>query len=155
MDFYVFDNDYTYQKIFPAAHRNPLTKIPIEQVAITTKGAFWFETNMNRENHNVNINSPYVHIHKGIRSINQMQFDKDPTFIYMKDVIYNPNLHRIEIYKPGRIWPWSKPIWVKNTKGKYYGTEDPLKKIKTLGNWFYDYSNDRIIITLNYYQSTR
>lgn len=151
MDFYVFDNIYTYDKLFSSARSADLGHLEIKQIVITEKGAFWFETDMNREDHNVNVNRPYLHLHKGIHSLSQMQFKKEPYFIHMKDIIYNPIKKEIQIYKPGGIWPWSKPIFVKHVVGKYYGMEIPVKPIKTRGKWIFDHGEQRISVILDYF----
>lgn len=151
MDFFVYDNVYTFNKAFPAQKHEPLSRLKIKQIAITVQGAFWFETDMNREDHNVNVNQRYLHLHKGIQSMSKMQFDKEPRFIHMQDIIYNPKNKCIEIYSPGKIWPWSKPIFTKNVAGRYYGASIPNKKMKILGDWFFDYHNNRIFAIMNYY----
>lgn len=154
MDFYVYDNIYTFNKMYPAQKNNPLSHLKIKQVAITEQKAFWFETDMEREVRNINVNKPYLHIHQGMETFSKMQFDKGPYFIDMKSIIYNPKSKKIEIKKPGS-WFWNKPFYIKNVKGHYYGASIPLKKIKTLGDWIYDFHNDRIFIILNYYPGYR
>lgn len=157
VEFFVYDNIHTYEKMHPAIIHYPETNLKVKQIAITDWGAFWFETDFNREDHNVNINKPYLHLHKGIKSMSEMQFDKDPYMISMKDVIYNPKTRCIEIYKPGS-WSWNpfrKPIFVKRAKNNYYGSELPLRKTKALGEWFYDNSNQFLHIILNYYPGYR
>lgn len=148
MEFIVYDNIYTYHKRMPATKHNPDTHLKVKQIAITENGAFWFETDFKRESTNVEINKPYVHIHQGIQSISKMQFDKDPSFIEMQKITYNPKNRLIEIKKPGG-WPWSKPIFIK--EATYYGVKIPPNKKKVLGDWLYDYPNNRMSIILNYY----
>lgn len=150
MDFYVYDNIYTYNKKFPTNKQYPEANLKVKQIMITEKGAFWFETDFKKEAHNVNVNAPYLHLHKGLQSVSKMQFNKEPYFIDTQKIIYNPKENRIEIKAPGS-WFWNKPIFIKNTKGNYYGVDKPKNKIKTLGDWIYDYHNTRMHIILNYY----
>ncbi|NIT99606.1 MAG: hypothetical protein GWN01_01270 [Nitrosopumilaceae archaeon] len=151
MDFFVYDNFWTFNKMNKAATED--SQLLIKRIAITNQRAFWFETGMKMEDHNVNINRPYVHLHKGIQSYNRVQFKKDPWFIdTLKDVVYDPKDKKIKIYAPGSFpWPWRKPIFQKNVFGKYYGVDKPDKKIKPLGNWYFNYHNQSIHVILNYF----
>lgn len=149
MDFDVYDNIYTYEKMHPTIKHYPESNLKIKQVAITVQGAFWFETDFDKEEHNININRQYLHLHKGVQSLSKMQFKKEPYYIDMQKIIYNPKNRCIEIYDPKAFWPWKKPVFTK--KAKYYGVDMPVKKIKTLGNWFFDYNNQKISAILNYY----
>lgn len=157
MQFVIYDNESTYDKMHPSRHMYPETDLSIKQIAITPWNSFWFETDFEKEDHNVNINAPYVHLHKGIKSLNSMQFDNDPYYIDLKSAIYDPKKRQLLIYKPNTImWnPWKKPLFVKNVRHNYYGSELPLKPTKTLGKWKFDYSQNSIHIILDYYGGYR
>ncbi|WP_428323681.1 hypothetical protein [Nitrosopumilus sp.] len=156
MDFHVYDNIYKYKRMYPTTHHYPENHYPIKRIAITEENSFWFETDMKMEDHNVNVNKRYLHLHQGIKSIAKMQFDKEPRFIdTQSDVIYDPKDNCIKIFKPGRIWPWSKPIFIKGIKGRSYFTSKPLKKMKAKGEWIFDHPNQTVHIMLDYYPGNR
>lgn len=153
MDFYVYDNITTYNKMHPSRHHYPETDLRIKQVIITHWNSFWIQTEYEREDHNVNINAPYVHLHKGTVNTTKMKFDITPYYIPMQDAIYDPKKKQILIYKPNSFsWnPWRKPLKIKNVKNKYYGSKLPNKKQKASKIWKYDNSTNTIHIILNYY----
>lgn len=151
MDFYVFDTMDMYKRKNPEIKFDELTNLKIHDIAITDQGAFWFTTNMEREVYNTNLNRPYVHFHKKMEGFTKLQYRKEPTIIDPQKVYYNPKTKKLEIKKPGSIWPWSKPFWSKNVKGRYYGNALPTKNTKVLGEWLFDYRTTSISVILNYY----
>jgi hypothetical protein len=152
MDFYVYDNMDMYMKKNPKSFTDdPLVNLEIKRVAITVQGAFWFETDMDNIEFNTNINRPYVHLHKKMHKFSKMQFEKEPSFIDLKNVVYNPKKKTIEIKKPGAMFWNKKLIFMKNVKGRYYGNKIPDNNMKCLGSWFHDHRTQSIHIILNFY----
>lgn len=157
MDFLVYDNIHTYNKMHPSKHHYPETDILIKQVIITSWNSFWIETDFEPKNPpTVNINKPYVHIHKKIKNT-KMNFDIEPHYIDMESVVYDPKKRRILIYKPNSIsWnPWRKPLKIKGVRNNYYGSKLPLKSQKASSTWKYNVSTNQVHIILNYYGGTQ
>jgi len=143
MDFYVYDNVYTYNKREPF-NGVPTSRLKVNSIDIQSNHSFWFHTDMNLVTNNVNIQKRYVHIHEGIGSTNQMEFKKDPLHVSRSNMIYNPKEKRIEI---GGGW-FKKPIFAK--KCIYYGSELPHKKMNIVGEWYYNFGVDSMIFIIDY-----
>jgi hypothetical protein len=145
MDFYVYDNVYTYNKRHPfSGSRND--RLEISEIDIPENHAFWFYTQMNVVEDNVNVNKRYVHIHPGVGTTNKTRFNKEPFHVTRKDIFYNKEEKRIEIKKS--LLPWSKPIFAK--KCLYYGSDLPHKKMTLMGEWYYDFSTNSIHMIIDY-----
>lgn len=145
MDFYVYDNIYTFNKRHPyQGIRN--TRLNINQIEIPENHSFWFYTDMNLIVDNVNLQKRYVHIHNGIGTTNTTRFKKTPKNVKRGDIFYNPKEKRVEIKTS--ILPWKKPIYAK--KCVYYGAEIPKKNITIIGEWFYDHSDKSIHLIIDY-----
>ena len=153
MDFILYDNVFTYNKMHSARELFPETDIPIYQMIITPRGALWIYTKYDKTEENVNINVPYLHVHAGINAVaGETEFEDKVWYIEpRKDVIYDPKKKQVIFYKPGSFpWPWRKPLKIKGVAGRYYGR--PItKKHKVSSNWRYDLSQKTIHIILNYY----
>jgi len=156
MDFLVYDNIHTYEKMHPSRKQYPETDLEIKQVVITPWNSFWIQTDFDREEHNVNINQPYVHLHKGIKNTNLMKFDVEPYYIEFQSIEYDPKKRQVVIWKPNssRWNPWRKPLKIKNVKHKYYGSVLPKKNQKAV-ELRYDISSKQVHIILNYYGGYR
>ena len=77
MDFYVYDNVYTFNK------RNPFSgsinnRLEIKSIDIPENSSFWFYTDMQYMQDNVNLQKRYVHIHPGVGTTNTTRFQKEP-----------------------------------------------------------------------------
>ena len=143
MDFYVYDNIYTYNKREPF-NGVPTSRLKVNSIDIPENHSFWFHTDMNLMRNNVNIQKRYVHIHKGIGSTNEMKFNKEPYHVSRSNMIYNPKEKRIEI---GGGW-MKKPMFAK--KCIYYGSELPHKKMNIVGEWYYNFGMDSMIFIIDY-----
>jgi len=143
MDFYVYDNVYTYNKREPF-NGVPTSRLKVNSIDIQSNHSFWFHTDMNLVTNNVNIQKRYVHIHEGIGSTNQMEFKKNPLHVSRSNMIYNPKEKRIEI---GGGW-FKKPIFAK--KCIYYGSELPHKKMNIVGEWYYNFGMDSMVFIIDY-----
>lgn len=152
MDFFVYDNIHTYERMHPSRQLNPETDLKITDVAITPWNSFWIKTDFDREEHNVNINQPYVHLHKGVKNTNAMKFDIDPHFIPMNSIEYDSKRRQVVIWKPSssRFNPWRKPLKIKNVRHNYYGQTLPKKNQKAV-EMRYDMTVKQVHIILNYY----
>lgn len=146
MDFIVYDNIITFNRHIPF-NGNSNTRLEVTSAYLTERGSFWFDTDFDKEESNVNIHRAYVHIHPGIISMNQSQFDKPPFPITKENMKYNPKTKHLEIRKS--ILPFTKPLWKKRVK--YYGSKLPNGKMSVLGTWFFNYYNDAIYFILNYF----
>jgi len=147
MDFACYDNIYTFNKRVPF-NGNLITRIPVIQVEIPETGAFWFETNFQREETNVNMQKPYVHFHPGMVHMKQMQFDKQPHMVRIGEMKYNPKTGSIEIKKSKSFWRKEKIL---SKKCVYYGSDKPKKEIIILGEIYYDMGMDTMNFILNYF----
>jgi len=143
MDFYVYDNIYTFNK------RNPFTHtvnngLNINKIEIQKNHSFWFYTDMNHIVDNININKRYVHIHPGIGKTNKPSFDGEPYNVNRSNLYYNPKEKRIEI-GGGFL---RKPMFAK--KCVYLGSIIPKKKMSILGEWLYDFGQNTVSFILDY-----
>ena len=94
MDFYVYDNEFTFN------NRNlqaPNSRLYVSDIKITPNGGFWFYTNLSRNETNVNIQGRYIHFHPGITSTNSIKFEKEPFLVPRSSMSYNPKTKKIEI----------------------------------------------------------
>lgn len=149
MDFYVYDNVYTYNKKHPfSGSRNDRQEIT--SIDIPENHAFWFYTQMQMAQDNLNLNKRYVHIHPGVGTTNKTRFNKEPFHVTRKDIFYNSEEKRVEIKKS--ILPWSKPLFAK--KCLYYGSKLPHKKMTMMGEWYYDFSTNSIHMIIDYNTET-
>lgn len=143
MDFYVYDNIYTYNKR-EEYNGVPNTRLICDTIDIPENHSFWFHTDMEMKRNNVNLNTRYVHIHNGVGTTNQPKFDKEPLHVTRSNIKYNPKEKRIEI--GGGMF--KKPVFAK--KCIYYGANLPVKKMNVLGEWYYNFSNNSMIFILDY-----
>lgn len=143
MDFYVYDNMYTYNK---REEFNGVanTRLICDSIEIPENHSFWFHTDMKMVRNNVNLNQRYVHIHEGVGTTNTAKFNKDPFRVTRGNMRYNPKERRIEI--GGGLF--KKPVFAK--KCIYYGIELPKKKMNILGEWFYNFSNNSMIFIIDF-----
>lgn len=143
MDFYVYDNIYTYNKRHPfTGVRN--TRLEIKSIDIPENHSFWFYTDMQLMVDNVNLQKRYVHIHPGVGSTNEARFNKEPLHVDRTNMKYSPEDKRVEIGS-GFL---KKPVYAK--KCIYYGSEAPKKKMTIVGEWFYDHSDNSIHLILDW-----
>lgn len=145
MDFFVYDNVMTYNKLNPF-NGAPNTRIEVDHIELPENGSFWFFTDMQLVQDNVNIQQRYVHIHPGIGSTNNARFQKPPHTVKRSEIIYNPKTHRVEVKTS--ILPWKKPIFAKICK--YYGAELPSKKMTLVGEWYFNFGNKSMHFIINY-----
>lgn len=75
MDFFVYDNIYTYNKLHPFSG-NINNRLEIEAIDIPENHSFWFYTGMNMVNDNLNVNKRYVHIHPELALLMQHDLRK-------------------------------------------------------------------------------
>lgn len=146
MDFFIYDNIMTFNKIKPFNGVNN-TRVEINRIEIPENNSFWFFTDMEYVVNNVNLQKRYVHIHKGIGSTNDIRFEKTPLLVTRTNLIYNPKEKRIEI--KNSILPWKKPIFMK--KCLYHGAKLPSKRMSVIGTWFYDFSSNSIHFIIDYF----
>ena len=141
MEFFVYNNIHDLDNRIP---KNEHNRIDVKKVLIFKKNnVFWFETDYDFHESHVNVNKPFLHIHKGITSLNDMKFNEDP-FIADK-IIYNPKSRCIEI--KDSIWPWKKPIYWK--KSEHIGIL-PEKKTKVEAILF-NHSKKHMYFILNFF----
>lgn len=143
MDFYVYDNIYTYNKRNPF-NGNVNSRLEINAIDIPENHSFWFHTDMQRIEDNVNINKRYVHIHPGIGKTNKPTFNSKPFEVKRNNIYYNPKEKRVEI--GGGLF--RKPVFAK--KCIYVGSQTPKKKMSILGQWIFDFGNNTINFILDY-----
>jgi len=143
MDFYVYDNIYTYNKHNPF-NGVVVSRLVIDSIDIPENHSFWFHTNMEHLQNNVNLNKRYVHIHPGVGTTNQVRFDKEPYHVNRGNINYNPKKKMVEI--GGGLF--RKPVFAKRCI--YYGSALPSKKMSIVGEWFYNFSNESIIFIIDY-----
>lgn len=146
MDFYVYDNIMTYNKLQPF-NGVPNTRISIIGIEIPESGAFWYHTEMQRTESNVNLYKRYVHFHPGIGTTNTLRSNEKIYQVKKEDVKYNPESKCIEI-KTSRL-PWKKPIYKKRVK--FYGSQIPKKMTSAIGEWYLNASTNSIHFILDYY----
>lgn len=144
MDFYVYDNIYTFNKRNP--YVNPNSRLLINNIELPENGSFWFFTDMQLVQHNINIQKRYVHIHPGIGKTNNIKFKKTPKQVKRSDLVYNPKEKRVEV--KDSIFPWKEPMFKKTVK--YYGAELPHKKMSCVGQWIYNFGDNSIHFILDY-----
>lgn len=146
MDFYVYDNIMTFNKINPSNRPN-IDRLIVNRIELPENGSFWFFTDMKLVQENVNIQKRYVHIHPGIGVTNKLRFDKTPKHVKRGDIIYNPKTYRVEI--KGRF-PWSKPIYAKKAI-RYYGQKPPKKKMTIVGEIIYNHYLNAMHFIIDYF----
>ena len=122
-------------------------RLEINWINIQENKSFWFHTNMNHDQTNVNINKRYVHIHPGIGSTNKFRFEKEPFIVKRGDLFYNPKKASIEV--KSSILPWKKPLYEK--EARFYGSKRPDKKISIQGIWYYDHSRNSIYFIIDFF----
>jgi len=145
VDFFVYDNVYTFNK------RNPFSgsinsRLEVKSIDIPENRSFWFYTDMEYMQDNVNLQKRYVHIHPGVGTTNTTRFTKEPNHVSRTNFYYNPKDKRVEVRNS--ILPWSKPIFAK--KCIYYGSELPAKKMSLMGEWYYDFGDNTIHLIIDY-----
>lgn len=145
MDFYVYDNIMTYNKLNPF-NGNPNNRLEVSRIELPENGSFWFHTQMNHLDNNVNIQGRYVHLHPGIGTTNKVRFKKDPTVVKRGDMVYNPKTKMIEVDESWK--PWSKPIFAK--RGLYHGATID-KKMTILGEIFFNAGNNSMHFIVDYF----
>ena len=143
MDFFVYDNIYTYNKLHPFSG-NINNRLEIEAIDIPENHSFWFYTGMNMVNDNLNVNKRYVHIHPGVGTTNATRFKKEPVHVTRQNFIYNMQEKRGEV----KTRFWSKPVFAK--KCIYYGAKLPHKKMSLMGEWYYDAGTNTIHLIIDY-----
>lgn len=143
MDFIVYDNIFTYNK-HNTYNGVPVTRLRIDSIDIPENHSFWFHTEMNHEENNINLNKRYVHIHPGIGTTNEMRFKSTPFHVSRTNIFYNPKEKRVEI--GGGFM--RKPVFAK--KCVYYGAEQPKKKISIVGEWYFNFSTLSIIFIIDF-----
>jgi hypothetical protein len=146
MDFYVYDNIMTFNKLKPDNDIRP-TRFKISRIEIPTNNSFWFFTDMQLQVNNVNLHKPYIHIHPGIGSTNEFKFDKNTLKVTRSNLVYNPKTKRVEV--KNSILPWKKPDFMK--KVRYYGSKHPEKKMSVLGTWYYHFPSNSVHFILDYF----
>lgn len=147
MDFFVHDNIENYNKSH-TYNGIENTRLDVEQIYIPESQAFWFRTNYNIIERNVNLQKRYLHIHAGLTQFENMQFDKEPYVVKRTELLYNPQDRCIEIKRPKRFFR-SEIIFKK--KCLYSGIKLPERPITILGNIMYDMSKQYMHFILNYY----
>lgn len=151
MDFFVYDNIYKYNDRVPY-DGSPINRLYVSQIQIPKNNAFWFETDYNKEERNVNIHKKYVHFHPGMAHSKNMQFDEIPHVVKQSELKYNPKTKNVEIVIP-RSFFRKKTIFKK--KCTYYGSEVPKKSIMILGEVIYDMGLDKMNFILNYFPTNK
>ena len=141
MEFFVYNNIHDLDNRIP---RHDLSRIKIKNIYIFKKNnTFWFETDYEYQETHVNLNKAFLHIHKGITSMNNMKFDEKPYTV--NKIKYNPKSKNIEIRDS---WlPWKKPFWWKNCEK--IGIMP--KKALDIEEMYYDHSKKHIYFILNYF----
>jgi len=143
MDFYVYDNIYTFNKRHPfSGVRN--SRLEIKSIDIPENHSFWFYTDMQLLVDNVNLQKRYVHVHPGVGKTNTIRFNKEPFHVDRTNMKYNPSEKRVEI--GGGMF--KKPVYAK--KCVYYGSEIPNKKMTIVGEWLYDHSDNSIHLIIDF-----
>lgn len=144
MEFYVYDNMFTFNGHVPN-NGDPLTRIEVTNIQITADGRFFFSSGMTKEEHNVSLNKPYVHLHPGINSTTSPQFAVPPLDVTPDNLFYDPNRKSV-IVKKGifNSIKFQKRV-------VYYGAELPKKATKIKGSWILDYYTSRIYFILDYF----
>ncbi len=150
MDFYVYDNIMTYNKLQPF-NGLPNTRVEILGIEIPESGAFWFHTEMQQTESNVNLYKRYVHWHPGIGTTNTLRSNDKIHQVKKENMKWNPENKCIEIRNS--ILPWKKPLFMK--KVKFHGSDVPKKKVAILGMCFYNLSTNSIHFVLDYYSQDK
>ena len=147
MEFYLWDNAETYNNRFPF-NGVERTRIDVEDIYIPESGAFWFRTNHNHIEKNVNLNKRYLHLHSGLTQFETMRFDKEPHKVKRSELFYNLDNKNIEIRKPKRFWGYDVIFKKRCT---YVGKPIKSKSITILGEILYDMSENSLHFIMNYY----
>lgn len=145
MQFRVFPNYDTFIQRVPIDKKKHYI---ITDIYITRNGAFWFTSNKNHTPRVINMNAPFVHLHKGTKSIEELQFDYSPFMVTRDNFKYDGKKKQLIIGES--IFPWKSPKWVKNIIGSYTGSEVPKKKMKIQGDWILDRHERIIYLILDY-----
>ncbi len=146
MDFYVYDNIMTYNKLQPF-NGVPNTRVEVIGIELPESGAFWFHSEMQQTETNVNMYKRYVHFHPGIGTTNTLRSNEKIYQVKKDNLKYNPEEKCIEV-RTSRL-PWKKPLYRKRVR--FYGSALPKKTVSVLGMWFYNLSSNSIHFILDYY----
>tara|TARA_R110002126_G_scaffold239608_2_gene382942 strand:+ start:1835 stop:2416 length:582 start_codon:yes stop_codon:yes gene_type:complete len=146
MDFYIYDNIMTFNKLKP---NNSLTPsiYEVSRIELPKNNSFWFFTDMNLHVDNVNLQKKYVHIHPGIGSTNEFTFENNTVVVTKSNLKYDPKNKRVEV--KDSVLPWSKPIFMK--KCLFHGASLPNKKISVAGGWLYDFPTNSMHFIIDYF----
>lgn len=146
MEFFVYDNIMTYNKRNPF-NGSPNTHLVVDHIELPENGSFWFFTDMQLEQSNVNIQKRYVHIHPGVGTTNKVKFTKTPKMVTKGNIFYNPKTRSIEVRDS--ILPWKKPLFAK--KCVFYGSDGlPDKKMGLVGEWYYNFGQDTMSFMIDF-----
>lgn len=151
MEFYVHDNIENYNNRYKY-NGFEKTRLDVSDIYIPETRAFWFKTNYNVVETNINLNKPYLHIHAGLTQFENMQFDLNPHIVKRTELYYNPLTKSVEVKIPKRFFR-SEILFKK--RAVYSGTKLPERPILIMGNIFYDMSKGYIHFILNYYPQKR
>ena len=147
MEFFVFDNIETYNKRFVFDGFDK-TRLYVDQIYIPETSAFWYRTNYQMIEDNVNLHGRYLHLHAGLTQFQNMQFDKEPHPVKRTELFYNHDTRNIEIIIPKRFF---RKDTIFKKKVQYIGTELPMKKMSIIGEIIVDVPNQRMNFILNYF----
>ena len=156
LEFCVYDNNETYNKIKGNDTDKKQNRFKIKDIWIKPpEKAFWFATDMEKENRHPNLRALYVHLHNGtILPYESVQYDRKmaPILIQKHWLHFNPK--KKELLIKNSILPWQKPLWTKHIQ-KFYSQNTPHKTMKVLGNWSFDYTRNSVDFILNWYSSRK
>lgn len=145
IQFRVFPNYETFIQRVPVDKKEHYI---IDDIYITSNGAFWFTTNKKKQKLTINMNRPFVHLNDCDKRIDDLQFDYKPYRVTRDNFKYDPIKKQLIVGES--IWPWKSPVWVKSILGCYTGSEIPLKKMKIRGDWILDRHERMIYFILDY-----
>ena len=119
-------------------------RIEVKNVYILVENnMFWFETDFEGKESHVNVNKPFLHVHKGITSRNELTFENEPHLA--EKIEYNPKTRQIEIGR-SRL-PWRK---LKYKRRASHVGHTPKNRI-AVRKMYYDYSNRFFYFIINYF----
>ena len=154
-EFKVYDNMETFNK-HNIDDGKKETRLTVKDMWIKPPhNAFWFSTDMNREERNVDIYAAHLHLHIGtFLPSDRLQYDDKklvPILVLHNWMWYDPKIKALHVRNS--IFPWKEPLWTKHTK--YYGSEIPVKKCRVLGKCIFNYHTEEISFILNLYPSRK
>ncbi len=157
LNFCIYDNIESYKKYNKLVDDDKLKQLKVKDMWLKPPHLnFWFLTDMEKETDIFDPHATYAHIHTGtpLRD-DQVQFDDKklvPILILKNWLHYDHKVRQIQV--KNSILPWQKPLWRKYNV-KYFGTEEPTKRCKILGDVFFNYYSREMSFILNLYSSRK